>query len=420
MDLVHLFFVTSLILAGGYFLLKPSLDGFTYAYLSILFYFSPAILPYGFGINGRYSIPPIITLFGGFVLWSVIIADRVFPRIVVEFDFPYRESGIKSRSILETLVPFVFGVTFCLFVLLLVPYQFQSFGGSKAALATYPFVDSLFRVTATFGLVMAVLVRQRLQIAVYLSMLAVHLLLYQVRSTIAFALAATLLIYFRRANLSLSERVQYGLSGGMVAMFFLLFDQVKRHLFFGNFGVLFHMKPYRGIFFNNNAQVYIEIFSLTLEHQVAIESPIRYLGKNILGILPFGQSLFGIRPVQYGNDIIAPQFFPTRTGGIVGNIWAEAFALAGFEGVVVALFIYLAGLAFLSAQLDSDTPAVRTLAYSILPYWAVYYNVLPTSEMLGSYYVNYALVFGGLVVLSWVIHFLIFTNRSKEQRQPKR
>lgn len=389
-------FLIVLIFIGTYFtFLKTRTDAYTYAYLGYLFYFLPLILGSGFAFNGRYATLPVMYVFATLFLFLLVIGDRLFPRI--RFDSVANANvGRLHNSILIIMSLSIF------FVILSNGVQL---GGEKGNIEA-GFAVSLFRYFGPLALVSNYVYRnQRCTVLVGLCLL-IYTLLFQIRSTLAFALASVVLVEARRRNVSPLERIKIGLIGIVGALSFILFDVTKGHILRGNIGYLLDTDKYLGqVIFNNNSHNIFWILQTTIKNRFKIQDSGQYLARNIIQLLPFSSTLLGISGQKFGN-IIRQAFLPNRTAGIGNNIWAEAYAVGDWIGVAVVLIAFVCLLSFLSVNLASSAIPLRVFAYVVLPYVSVFVHRLSLAGLITTLS-NFAWIATAVWGLAWVLNKVI-------------
>lgn len=393
---------------------KPRIDGFSLAAAAMIFYFSPSLLQTGSGIMGPFAIPPEAAALGTAVLAGLVVFDKA-GWLRIKFAPASGESGRTAQRRFATTAQVLTLLCLALFTVTILQYDLSSIGQAKAQIDPVPFIGPLFRVIAPLAVVSNVLLSRHRYTAALLLVLVVHLVLFQVRSTLLFTGASVGLYLLRQFEPTIRQRVAIGVGGASFTGVFILFDNVKRAVLTGNWSILTNQKVYLDIFLNNNAHIFINLLQVVVETGVRSERPAEYLARNTFATLPLTATLVGIDDVLFGNEIIVPMFFPSRSGGVTGNIWAEALWLGGVPVLLLALTVYFLGLSVLSANLSSDSRTSQLFAYTFVPYWAAYYPVLSSASFFGTYLSNFLIVLVGTYVIAHVITTLTRLRTSADQ-----
>ncbi|MFU1780579.1 hypothetical protein ACM16X_04265 [Haloarcula japonica] len=230
--------------------------------------------------------------------------------------------------------------------------------------------------------------------------------LYQIRSTFAFAILSSILFFARQRQLTIPARIQFGFAGIFSGLAVLFFDKAKGQLLQGNFSYLLRAEPLYQVIWENNGHKIFQILNITLEKGYKIDGPIIHTSINILQIIPFARTMFGIPTEHYGKKF-KMDIFPAREAGIGSNIWGEGYAIGGFIGLMLMVLLFLAVIVLLNGLLDSPNPPLKIFALVVTPYLAFYIHRLPSGGVL-SLMSNFFII----TILPWVIISLSNFNSS--------
>jgi hypothetical protein len=293
---------------------------------------------------------------------------------------------------------------------MIVTYNFNQFGGTKAAIGL-GIPGRIYRFLGPVAFITACYYRNRFFMTLTFLGLIAHLLMFQMRSPIAFALLSFLFLVARRKKLSVSDRIKYISFGVLSGLSIIFFDKVKDQLLRGDFNHLLQVEQIFNqiIWYNNGHNIFL-ILNKTLETDYRLSDPIYHLAVNLLQIIPLGRTVLGFPYQHYGHKFKLDHF-PGREAGIASNIWAEGYALAGVAGLIFLLAGFFFIISIINGLLRSSCPPLRIYALVVFPYVGFYIHRMTIGAILNVMMIFIVFVFGPWLVLLAIRNFQSTSRR---------
>lgn len=404
MSLYWLLFLIFIGFSGVYYLaIKETVDTFSVAYGGAVFYFLPALLGSGDGIAGSYQINNQTYYIGILLVILLLIFDIAIPRLKIDL------SHNEQYSFPDPLVArFLSVVAVGVFTVIILTTDLSQVGSAKRSINS-GISANLFRFLGPLAFVALWSFRDWYFATVVGIQLVLFMIIFQVRSPLAFALLSVLLYSLYNWNSSIRGRLKTISVGASFGTLILYFDAVKGYLLRGDFSILWDFeRNIRQVVWGNNAHAIFQILNRTLETEFRMNDPLTHTAINVLSLIPFSETI-GLPTSKFGN-IAKPILFPTYgPGGIGSNLWAEAYAIFGWVGVLLALIFFSSGIWLMNGLLNSNRPILQIYGFVLAPYWAFFGHRLAFGSLLSTAMIFMVLI-GGSTCISLI---LVKTSRTK-------
>lgn len=353
-----LFILISFAGAGYFAVRKRRFDCFSLAYISSVFYFTPAYV----GFVPTYATPPTTDMVSGVyvvyiaVLFGLIIAailyDLMFGRPANDQPWLVYSGAPQYRNVLLILS----AIAFTGFVgnLSSIDVGLLAGGAKKRDLLAANTLFYNFWVYPSIALCfLSYYIKSWWFFGLALALLLLDLVLYAMRVHMVIALMAVFFYHLasqERARLILKVKLSVFLVP--IVLIFFVFKSIIQPLRQGDYGLFFErlISGDTYLYWLSRAEPFNQAAILNAVIDKQFVSPVSQIYQAFLSFLPYSSSLdLNITPRFH--DYFQPELFPHILGHIGNNPWAQMLSAGGWPLLLVAITCYVLLIFFVNYRI---------------------------------------------------------------------